>query len=487
MHRSDFYRTLFSRKDVFLKRVADAAEGLGMPDDWKGDLSLTGSNSARPSYLRRDVLDAMVAGATAKTSLGDWNDRVRGLIKDQYGGHYDCVVTNSCESALLLAIDVLAAPSHVGRGDPPRARYVALHESNAEHHLGYGRPWPPKYKDLFADRISTAGELGVLGRRLENLDLLLIKAAGGDYGLHGIKQHITPLLTRLRPLPTAARMRTAIERNADTVSAIVGLGYETTGYGYGQKSDGETSDLKKAMGALGAEFDIPYIVDNARGTPFVGPHPDACHASVTLYSMDKVAGAATSGLAIGPDTEMLPLRRAMGLHSERHGAAPTVGKGSWIHFDPGREATVALYAALKWLAENGELYRATNQRLTELAEEELAPLRDKWGTNAILIEKNDCEGGVEICYSRTWDGEADGRFGIPLFCIEDKAAGVNLLMNGLGALGLLPPSCDEGIITVTPGRGMLDGEGHLREDRARMALRGLATVLDILGDMVESG
>ncbi|MEX2642124.1 MAG: hypothetical protein WD270_01640 [Acetobacterales bacterium] len=484
MHRSDFYRALFDGRDRFLKRVADRAKEVGVKEEWKGDLSLTGSNSARPSYLRRDVLDAMVAGATGKTSLGAWNDKVRGLIKDHYGGHYDCVVTNSCESALLLAIDVLAAPSHVGRGDPPRARYVALHESNAEHHLGYGRPWPPKYKDLFADRVSTAGELGVLGRRLENLDLLLVKAAGGDYGLHGIKQHITPLLTRVNPLATAARLRNAIERNADTVSAIVGLGYETTGYGYGKKSDGETSDLKKAMGALAAEFDIPYIVDAARGTPLICPHPDGCRASVTMFSMDKVAGAATSGLAIGPDTEMLPLRRAMGLHSERHGMTPTVGKGSWIHFDPGREATVALYAALKWLSENEELYRDTCQRLTDIAGEELAAVKERWG-DGITIERNDSEGGVEICYSRTWDNERDGQFGLPLFCIEDKAAGVNLLMNGLAALGLLPPSSDEGIVTVTPGRGMLDGEGNLIEERARVAMRGLAVVLEELGEAVK--
>lgn len=483
MYRSDFYHALYERRDEFNRRVADAAAAVGMPDEWKGDLSLTGSNSARPSYLRRDVIDAMQAAATDKTPIGEWNERIRGLVKDHYGGHYDCIVTNCCESALLLSIDVLAAPSHIGRGDSPRARYVSLLESNAEHHLGYGRPWPPKYKDIFADRTSTAGELGILGRRLENLDVLIVKAAGGEYQVHGIKGFVTPLLTRLDPAATEKRLRQVIDRHIDTVSAIVSLGYETNGYGYGLKTDGETSDLKKAMGAIATELDIPYIVDNARGIPFLGPHPDACNTSVSLYSMDKVAGATTSGLAIGPDDQMVPLRRAIGVHSERFGATPTVGKGSWIHFDPGREAVAAQYAALKWLTANGDLVRRGVQRLTEIAEEELAPLREVWG-DAIMVEKNDSEGGVEICYSRTWDQEQDGRMGIPIFCIEDKAAGVNLLSNGLGVLGLQPPSCDEGIITVTPGRGMLDPAGHLLEDRARVALRGLAKVMTILGDMV---
>ena len=485
MHRSDFYHALYEGRNEFNQRVANAASDVGMPDEWKGDLSLTGSNSARPSYLRRDIIEAMSAASTDKTPIGVWNERLRGLIKDHYGGHYECIVTNCCEAALLLAIDVLAAPSHIGRGDPPRSRYVSLLESNAEHHLGYGRPWPPKYKDIFADRTSTAGELGVLGRRLENLDVLIVKAAGAEYEVHGIKGFVTPLLTRLDPVGTETRLRRVIDRHADTVSAIVGLGYETNGYGYGLKSDGETSDLKKVMGALAAELDVPYIVDNARGIPFLGPHPDACNASVSLYSMDKVAGAITSGLAIGPAEEMVPLRRAIGVHSERFGTTPTVGKGSWIHFDPGREAVVAQYAALKWLSQNGDQVRATVQRLSEIAHEELAPLREVWG-DAIMIEKNDSEGGVEICYSRTWDQEQDGRMGIPIFCIEDKSAGVNLLSNGLGVLGLLPPSCDEGIITITPGRGMLDPEGQLIEPRARVALRGLAKVMAILGDIVKS-
>ena len=485
MYRSEFYHKLFQLQDEFNQRVAAESYTLGVLEEWKGDLSLTGSNSARPSYLRRDVIEAITKGATDKTSIAVWNERIRALIKDHYGGHYDCVITNCCESAILLALDVLAAPSHFGRGQAPRSRYISLFESNAEHHLGYGRPWPPKYKDIFADRTSTAGELGILGRRLENLDVIIVKAAGASYEVHGIKSFVTPLLTHLDPVATGIRLRQVAERHSESISAIVGLGYETQGYGYGLKSDGETSDLKKVMGQIAADLDIPYIVDNARGIPFLGPHPDACKASVTTFSMDKVAGATTSGLSIGPDHEMVPLRRAIGVHSERFGATPTVGKGSWIHFDPGREAVVAQYAALKWLAENGDLVRSTVQRLAEIAEEEFAELQEIWG-NRILIEKNDSEGGVEICYSRTWDSEADGQMGIPIFCIEDKAAGVNLLSNGLGILGLQPPSCDEGLITVTPGRGMLDPEGCLIEERARIAIRGLVKVMTILGDMVKN-
>ena len=52
--------------------------------------------------------------------------------------------------------------------------------------------------------------------------------------------------------------------------------------------------------------------DNAWGTPFLGTDPRRIGADVMLYSMDKVAGASTSGLVIGREEPMVNIRRALG-------------------------------------------------------------------------------------------------------------------------------------------------------------------------------
>ncbi|MBI4182361.1 MAG: hypothetical protein HY521_00010 [Proteobacteria bacterium] len=482
MFRYRYYQKLAAEKDAFYAKVAAVARKVGMRDEWKGDLGLTGSNSARPAYLRKDIIDRIVEGATSKTNLVVYLEKIREMVKEVYGERYDALPISTCEAAVWVSLDTLASPPFSGRGDNYRSRYLALYESHAEHHLSYGRPFPPKYKDIFADRTNTAGELGIIGRRLANLDVLIVKAAGADYDVHGVRGMVTPLLTRIDPQATKARLKTAIERHIDTVSAVVGLGYDTAGYGYGAKADGKNSDLKKAMGDLAEEYDLPYIVDNARGTPFVGYHPADINAHVLTYSMDKVAGAITSGLIIGREDYMVPLRRAIGFFADRFGGGvSTYGKGAFIAFDMGREALVSQCAALEWILKNRRTIEKAIDDLYAITVEECAPVIEKYG-RGIMIEKSYNGGGVELNYTRTWDG---GRLGIPIFCIEDKAANLNLLSNAFGAMGLLPPSCDEGNITVTPGRGMLDADGNLIPERARVGVRAMNEVLLLLGDLVK--
>ena len=71
--------------------------------------------------------------------------------------------------------------------------------------------------------------------------------------------------------------------------------------------------------------------------------------------------------------------------------------------------------------------------------------------------------------------------------INDSAdfAGTNLIANGLAQLGIGPPGGEEGNLIVTPERGLLDEDGVLIEDRARVVLTGLAKVLEVLSQMVE--
>ena len=62
--------------------------------------------------------------------------------------------------------------------------------------------------------------------------------------------------------------------------------------------------------------------------PFLGTDPRRIGADVMLYSMDKVAGASTSGLVIGREEAMVNIRRALGIHSERFGTTSAHGKAA---------------------------------------------------------------------------------------------------------------------------------------------------------------
>jgi len=484
MFRHQFYQRLAASREGIFKRLLDeVAPKLGMRIDWRGDLSLTGTNSARPAYLRSDVIRRVAKSARSKTAVPAYIERIRELVKENYGDAWDAASFSTCEAALWACFDVLATPPLAGRGDSYRARYVGLYEANIQHHLAHGRPFPPKYKDIFADRTNTAGELGVQGRRQHNLDVIIVPVKGALYEVHGIKPFVVPMLVDADPAGTKSRVQQTIERHVDMVSAICTLGFDTPGFGYGEKSDGKTPDLCRAMGELARAYDIPYIVDKARGLPFSSEyHPGLAMADVTLYSMDKVAGAMTSGLAIGRDDVMVPLRRVLGVHSERFGGGvSSYGKGALIAFDPGRDALVSQVAALEWISANMDLIRTTIDQLYDIVKEEFALLAERY-PGGLSITKTYDGFGVEVNYTRTW---ADDGFGIPIFSVEDEAAGMNLIVGGLEVLGLMPPACSEGNIIVTPTRGMQDEDGIFLPDRARVAVRGLAKVLETLSDAVK--
>ncbi len=483
MFRHQIYQALGARKNEFLAAVEKKAVRVGMPQEWKGTIGLTGSNSARPAYLRRDIVESLASGARSSRNLVEYIEDIRVVVKEEYGDDFDALPINTCEAALWASLDTFATPPLAGRGDNYRTRYVALYEAHSEHQVGYGRPFPPKFKDVFSDRANIGGELGVLGRRLNNLDVIIASIEGARYEPHGIKSFIVPLLTSADAERTASKLARVVERHADSVSALVSLGYDSPGYGYGEKSDGVTPDLKAAMGALARDYEIPYIIDNARGVPFLGAHPRKLMADLVLYSMDKVAGAPTSGLIVGRPEYIIQLQRTLGWHSERFGGgALTYGKGAHVAFDPGREAIVGQLAALRWVHENKQRIQGAIDRLYDVLRDESESLVKTYG-NGIILSKSYNGGAVELNYVDTWN---DGRAGIPIFSTEDKAASMNLITAGVGALGLLPPSPDEGNVVLTLGRGLLDENGEFLEDKARVAVRGLVTVLEVLGETTAS-
>jgi hypothetical protein len=343
-----------------------------------------------------------------------------------------------------------------------------LLERHSEHHLSYGRPFPPRYKDVFADRGATAGELGILGRRNLNTDVVMIPMEGAEYPLHGIKFHPVPLLAKTDPAATIQTMRRRAAIHAAELCGVLSLGYDTVGYGYGDH-EGGAPVLQRGLGALAAEYGVPYVSDNAWGTPFIGTDLRATGADVMLYSMDKVAGAPTSGLIIGRESAMVPVRRALGIHGDRFGSTSAHGKGAHVSADPGKMAMVGVLAALRAIRDRPDAIKRPIDLTYEVVVSEHARVKDELG-EGITITKSYNMGGVEINYERTW---SNGAIGIPIFNNEDRVAGSHFLNLCMAKMGVLVGLADDGNIVITPGLGTTDADGTLDEEAMSFALRAL--------------
>ncbi len=474
--RFQIYRELLARKQEILAKAEKRGKQIGLQKELAGKISLSGAKSSCPSLLRRDIMDAMNQSSRQVMDLAKIPDQIRELVKGYYGDQYDAVPVNTCESGLWLAYDVLVTPPAMGKGTTYRTRYIAPYEKRIEHHLAYGRPFPPKYKDIFADRGVTSGELGILGRRQHNLDVILVPLEGSQYINHGIKYFPSPILTRVDPEASIARFEKIAERHAETLSSIVSLAYDTPGYGYGAKDNDNTPRLQYFFGKLATSYNIPYIADNAQGIPFVGTDPRKTGADLMIYSMDKVAGAPISGLIIGKEDLIVPLRRALGFHSERWGSISSYGKASYVIFDAGRESLAGLIAALKAILDNPLMIQKTVDQVYDIVVKEVeslpSPLRTK-----LIISKSYNSAWVEINYAQTWD---DGHIGLPIFTQEDRCSGTNLLMACLAQMGILPTSIDDGNIEISPGVGTCDENGNLISERMELAVRGLVQSMEIL-------
>lgn len=480
--RLDLYEYLARNKDSILEDACRLGEDLGLPDEIKNRVGPTGANSALPGTLRRDCLDAIEGGMMTVQSPRAIGDEIRRVVKSVYGDEYDAAVTNSCESALLVTYDALFTPPGVGAGEPYRSRVVGMLERHAEHHLSYGRPFPPRLKDGFADRGATAGELGLIGRAQYSTDCVMVPMVGARYELHGLKMHATPLLMETDAEKTSVAVTKAAATHAQFLAGFVTLGYDTVGYGYGQKSRDGAPILQKSIGSLAAEYGVPYVTDNAWGVPFLGADLRALGADVMLYSMDKVGGAPTSGLVIGKEWPMVNIRRAMGVHGERFGTTSAHGKGLHVHADPGKMSMLGLLAALRTLRDRPEAITTPIDQIFEIVSDEFERARGSL-PKGIVISKSYNLGGVELNYEGTWrDTNGQAQIGIPIFNNEDRVAGSNLLAHALQEMNVLPGPMDDGNIIINPGLGTTDENGNLIEDHMRLVVRGVFRALSLLSD-----
>ncbi len=474
-YRFQFYKELHKNMPAIYAEAKKFADAIGITPEMKGKIGLTGAVSSCHALLTREVSQAIENASRKVIENKFLIEEIREIVKDVYGDGFDAAPLNTCEAALWVSFDCLATPPMTGRGDAYRARYIAPFERHLHHHGGYGRPFPPRYKDLFADRGVTAGELGFSGKRLENTDAVFVPMEGARYELHGIKQHPAVLLANYDAKKTLARIEKTAARHAASVTAFSSLGYDSVGYGYGTKDANGAPILQTGIARLAQEYGVPYIVDNAWGTPFIGADPRKLGADVMAYSMDKSSGAPTVGLIIGREDVMVPIRRALGYHSDRSGTGYSYGKAAYVTNDPGKEALVGLIAALKILRDKPQVMTKPIDQLLKIVKEEFKALPKKFH-DGLIISKSVNSLAVEINYENTW---RDGQPGIPIFSIEDMYAGTHIFQAGMAQMGIIPTIAYDANIFISLGLGTLDEDGNLLEKESRLIVKAMVGLMNI--------
>jgi len=476
-YKFQMYKQLQANIPGIYAEAKKAADEIGIPGEIRGKFGLTGAISGCPAPMRKSVMDAAHKGASEVIPLATLVEQIREIVKDVYGDEFDVCPINTCEAGLWVSFDSLFTPPSLGRGDNYRTRYIVPLEKHMHHQGGYGRPFPPKYKDYLADRGSTAGELGFYGKRLNNLDVVIVPLPGAKYHNHGIKYWPVPMLTGVDPDEAIDRLASSAGDNADCLAGFSSLGYDTPGYGYGAKDEDGAPLLQKYIGELAREFNVPYVIDNAWGLPFVGTDPRKVNADVMVYSMDKATGAATSGLIIGREDVMVPIRRALGMHGDRWGTLASYGKAAYVTQDPGKEALLTQVQVLKELRDDPESFRKPVDDLYKIVTEEVAGLPSKL-RDGIVISKSYNSTTVEINYEKTWAGKD---LGFPIFSIEDMYAGSNILQSGASQMGIIPTISYDANIFISPGLGTCDEDGQIIDSKMRLGVKGLMRLMEIVG------
>jgi len=472
------YDTLARNSAAIYEEIGRVAKDAGVTDDLKGRIGLTGAVSGCHGLLTDYVRKAIDDGARKVIPNTALDPKLRELVKGFYGDEYDAAMTSTCEAALWVTFDVLFASPLAGRGDNYRSRYIAPYERHMHHQAGYGRPFPSRYKDLYADRGSTAGEVGMMGKRLENLDTVIVPLPGARYENHGIKYHPAPLLTSVDPVAAGTELEFAASVHGPFLVGFASLAYDTPGYGYGVKDAAGTPKLQTTIAALAKRYHVPYVTDNAWGVPFVGTDLRRTGADVIMYSMDKAAGGPTSGLIIGKEDVMVTIRRGLGMHGERWGTTGSYGKAAYVSVDAGKEGLLGGIAAMELLLEHPEMFTRPVDTLYDIVVEEFQRSQLREYGDGWLITKSYNSLAVEINYERTWE---NGRWGFPIFTIEDMYSGSNVVQNAMKAAGLVPTIGYDSNIFVSLGLGTTDENGRLLERESRVMARALFRALEVIG------
>ena len=478
MYKFQWYQSIYESFPKIVDEAKRYGEEIGTLK-LKQDIGLYAGSSARPGNLPDYVLDAIVeanrGGRTYPVRVIE--DELRGVVKDVYGDEYDAVAANTCEALLRLTLETLCAPPSMRHGDIYRGRLLMPYGEDYEWIGGYGRAFPPRYKNLLVDRTIAGGELGIENKSLANLETLYVRMAGAKYDPHGIRYSPTSLLTAVEVDGTIENVKKAAGRNASLLTGIATVGYDTPSYGLGQQDGNGAPILLKKLADVARDYDVPYIVDTGGSIPIVGMDPRDIGCDIITYSMDKPGRAPASGLLIGKEETINPIRKGMGLGGQRYGELSSHGKAVYTFSDPGRDTLVGLTAYLKVLRDRPRLVTDPVDRFHEIIVEEFAQMKPARFRDDLIFTKTYQLGGTELNYERTWK---DGAFGIPIFNLEDLWANTNPIVLAQEHMSVEPATIYSGKMFLGPGLGTLDQEGNLIEEYAVLGAKTLVKAVEIV-------
>ena len=478
LNKYQWYQKIYESTPKIHAEAREFAKKIGI-DKVKADLGMYTGSSSRPGNLPNYVLDEIVkANQSGKTPrLRGVEDQIREIVKSVYGDEYDAAVANTCESCLRIICSTLFQPPTMRLGDAYRSRVIMPYAEDIEWIGGYGRFFPPQYKNLLNDRTVSGGELGVEGKSLFNLDFCLVKLDGGLYDCHGIKWNPTPLLTKVDAAKSTKTIADFAQRHSGNLAGFAAVGYDTPSYGHGEIDKKGTPVLLKNIAAIAKEYQAPYLVDLGSSIPFIGVSPVDMGCDVATYSMDKVGRAPCSGLMIGKEEAMSQIRKGMGLGGQRYGEVSSHGKAVYTFCDPGRDTVIGLLAYLKVLRDKPHLVKDPIDRYHEILVEEFRELEPAWLREKIIFTKTYQFGGTEVNYEQTWDG---GKRGMPIYTLEDLWANTNPYVSAQDEMGVEPATIYAAKMFLSPGLGTLDVEGNLIEENARLSAKSLVGALNIV-------
>ena len=477
-YKYQWYQQIYESMPQIHEEARQYGEQLGTTK-LKNDIGLYAGSSARPGNLPSYVLDEIIAANRGgKThTVRAVEDQLREVIKDVYGDAYDAAAANTCEAALRITMETLFAPPTMRHGDIYRARVIMPYGEDYEWIGGYGRAFPPKYKNLLIDRTISGGELGVENKSLANLETLYVRMAGAKYEPHGVRYNPTSLLTQVDVDGTTENVKKAACRHATELTGIAAVGYDTPSYGHGEQDENGAPLLLKKLAEVAKDYDVPYLVDTGGSIPIVGMDPRDIDCDIITYSMDKPGRAPASGLIIGKEEIINPIRKGMGLGGQRYGELSSHGKAVYTFSDPGRDTLVGLIAYLKVLRDQPNLVTDPIDRFHEIILEEFKEMKPARFRDKLIFAKTYQLGGTELNYERTWDGDG---FGIPIFNLEDLWANTNPIVSAQEHMGVEPSTIYSGKMFLGPGMGTLDADGNLIEEYAVLGAKTLVKALEIV-------
>ncbi|HHX28436.1 MAG: hypothetical protein ACOX5Q_01145 [Bacillota bacterium] len=404
--------------------------------------------------------------------IQDLIGRIRELVKDTYGDSYDACPIGSTSAGLALC-RAIAVPDRTIREHKGRLRasgVAVVPRQKPSELFAESRPLPPKYSLLPEFRSH-----GNADAASSDLAAAVVPLVGASYSYHGIVPGPVAMVAKAQAEPSLEAVAATAEACLPHLAAIFALGTSVPGCGFTEANDDGLPELHVGLGEMAAEYDVPFIIDNSPGIPFLGPDLGKAMISAAVFGPFGPGGP---GLVIGVEELVLPILQLAGAAGHRAGKA-TSGMHVAPPVLPGKDTLRDMLGLMNETRHNPERFGRVVDRIYDIATSEFAHLNDDF-KRALRFMKNYATLSVEINYEDTWNDS----MGFPVFSAEDAAAGTHLLREGLKRMGVTSISVvDAGIVIGIPRHTLKQAlDLPLDPERLRKEVQDLVSLVKIIGE-----